>query len=96
MDDLHTEYANFAQVKASREEFMLLLGTGRSGLANANEMRVTLNQRIILSPAAAKRLSVVLNGVIQEYEAKFGSLEKEVAIRDELLPTPPLRPPPFK
>jgi hypothetical protein len=96
MDDLHTVYANFAQVKASREEFMLLFGTGRPGPSDRNEIRVALNQQIILNPTAAKRLSVVLNGVIQEYEAKFGSLEKEVAIRDELLPTPPLRPPSFK
>jgi hypothetical protein len=96
MDDLHTAYANIAQVKASREEFMLLLGTGRPGPADANEIRVTLNQRIILSPAAAKRLSVLLNQVIHEYEAKFGSLDQVVAVRDELLPTPPLRPPAFK
>jgi hypothetical protein len=94
--DLHTAYANVAQVKASREEFMLLLGTSQTGPSAQKEIRVALNQQIIMSPVAAKRLSVLLNSVIHEYESRFGSLDNGVAFREELLPTPPLRPPSFR
>jgi len=89
-------YANFAQVKATREEFMLLLGTSHSRPSAQNELRVALNERIILNPTAAKRLSVLLNNIIQAYESEFGSLDEEVSLPDRLIPTPPLRPPSFR
>jgi hypothetical protein len=93
---LHTVYANFAQVKATREEFMLLLGTSPSRPSAQNEILVALNERIILTPAAAKRLSVSLNNIISSYESEFGSLDEEVVFRDRLIPTPPMSPPSFR
>lgn len=93
---MHTVYANFAQVKATREEFMLLLGTSDSGPPAQYELHVALNERIILSPTAAKRLSVLLNNIIQAYESEFGSLNEEVSLRDRLIPTPSLSPPTFR
>ena len=93
---MHTVFANFAQVKATQEEVMLLLGTSHSRPSDQNEIRVALNERILLSPSTAKRLSVLLNKVIQVYESEFGSLDDEVSLRDRLIPTPPLRPPSFR
>ena len=82
--ELHTVFANFAQVKATQEEVMLLLGTSHSRPSDQNEIRVALNERILLSPSTAKRLSVLLNKVIQVYESEFGSLDDEVSLRDRL------------
>ena len=93
---MHTVFANFVQVKATREEVMLLLGTSHSRPSDQNEIRVALNERILLSPSSAKQLSVLLNKVIQAYESEFGSLDEEVSLRDRLIPTPFLRPPSFR
>ena len=34
-----------------------------------------LNSRVILSPFAAKRLAALLNGVIHQYETRFGVMD---------------------
>jgi len=94
--DARSVYANVAQVKASREEIMLLFGTSQSGQADQNDLRVQLNERIILSPVAAKRLAIQLNKGIQAYESSFGFLEGKAVLHERLKPTPPLRPPPFR
>jgi len=38
-------------------------------------VNVQLSDRIVLSPYAAKRLSILLNAVLGDYEKKFGKLE---------------------
>lgn len=38
-------------------------------------MRVKLNSCVILSPFAAKRLASLLNGVIPQYETRFGVMD---------------------
>ncbi|HVO84316.1 MAG TPA: DUF3467 domain-containing protein [Syntrophobacteria bacterium] len=40
-------------------------------------MTVQLSDRIVLSPFAAKRLAVLLNNVLRDYESRFGALELE-------------------
>ncbi len=37
--------------------------------------RTPLTDRVVLSPFAAKRLSLLLNAVVADYEKKFGQLE---------------------
>ena len=39
------------------------------------EAGVELSDRIIMSPFAAKRLSMLLQNVIGQYESRFGTLE---------------------
>ena len=39
------------------------------------DVKVQLTDRIILSPYAAKRLADLLNGVMAEYEKRFGPLK---------------------
>jgi hypothetical protein len=41
------------------------------------EILIELTDRIILNPYAAKRLALVLDGVIRQYEATFGELPVE-------------------
>ena len=38
--------------------------------------------RIVISPYAAKRLSMLLGGVVKEYETRFGTLNIEPGIAD--------------
>jgi hypothetical protein len=45
--------------------------------SDQKELTVQLADRIVLSPYAAKRLAVLLDNVIRDYEAKFGTLEIE-------------------
>ena len=93
---MDTLYANVAQVKATREQIMLLLGTSHLQPADQDELRVALKKQIILSPTAAKRLSILLDQAIQAYESDFGSLETKTVLGDRLMPTPPMRTPRFK
>ena len=41
------------------------------------EVTIQLTDRIIISPFAAKRLSLLLNSVVKEYESRFGTLNVE-------------------
>jgi len=43
------------------------------------EVTVQLTDRIIVSPFAAKRLSVLLGAVVKEYENRFGALNIDLA-----------------
>lgn len=85
-----------AQVKAARDEFMLLFGTPQQVQPNQEELRVDLLDRVVLSPFAAKRLMAQLHRTIRDYESEFGALDRPVALRERLVPTPPLRPPLFR
>jgi len=38
---------------------------------------IQLTDRIIISPYAAKRLATLLDGVVKEYEKRFGALNVE-------------------
>jgi hypothetical protein len=40
----------------------------------SRKMQVQLTNRIILSPFAAKRLAMLLPAVMQQYEARYGSI----------------------
>ena len=71
---MKTSYANVANVASTREEVVLLFGVNQAWHAGQREIPVQLSDRIILSPFAAKRLSILLDNVLREYEARFGSL----------------------
>ena len=67
-------YANVCNVSSTREEMTLLFGTNQTWHTGQNELTVQLTNRIIVNPYAAKRLSLLLNNVVQEYEKRFGAL----------------------
>ena len=58
-----------------REEIVLLFGMNQAWHAGQKEVSVQLTDRVVLSPFAAKRLSVLLNNVVADYEKKFGRLD---------------------
>ena len=73
---MRTTYANVCNVTGTREEFALLFGTNQTGI-DQKEVSVRLSDRIILSPYAAKRLALLMNSVVKEYEKRFGDLSIE-------------------
>ena len=73
-----TTYANVANAASTREEFALLFGTNTSWNVSPDKpVNIELTNRIILSPFAAKRFLMLLGGVVEEYESRFGPLDVE-------------------
>ena len=68
-------YANTCYASSTREEVVLNFGLNQSWERGQKDMEVQLTNRIILSPYAAKRLAILLTGVIQQHEARFGTLD---------------------
>jgi len=79
-------YADVAQVKAAREEFMLLFGTVETEQPIQGELRVKLLDRIVLSPFVAKRLLAQLIQVVREYETTYGTITKEPPSQNRPMP----------
>ena len=73
--NMRSAYANVSNVAGGREEIVLLFGMNQAWHAGQKEVKVQLTDRIVLSPFAAKRLSILLNKVLQDYEKRFGILE---------------------
>lgn len=79
-DDSQMEsvYANIATATANREEFFMLFGTHRNwrGVqAEGGEVDVQLSKRMVMSPYAAKRMSLLLQQAIQAYETQYGKID---------------------
>ena len=71
-------YANVCNVAGTREEIVLLFGMNQAWHAGQKEVTVNLTDRIVLSPFAAKRLSLLLNNTIKDYETRFGALDIDI------------------
>jgi hypothetical protein len=72
---MNSSYANVCNVSSTREEVVLVFGINQAWSGTEQEVTVQLNQRLIISPFAAKRLAQLLNSVISQYETRFGILE---------------------
>lgn len=73
---MNTTYSNVANAASTREEVALLFGTNTTWKTTGDQsVKIELNNRIILSPYAAKRFMLLLSGVIDEYESRFGKLD---------------------
>ena len=72
--NMRSTYANVCNVASTREEVTLLFGTNQTWHTGQKELTVGLSDRIILNPYAAKRLSMLLNNVVKEYESRFGEI----------------------
>jgi hypothetical protein len=94
--EARTYSADVAQVKASRDGFMLLFGQRRAAVKNQNGHRVPLDTLINMNPVAAKRLAIQLDTVVRQHEAKFGLQDLQAAQQPGLLPTPPIPAPVFR
>jgi hypothetical protein len=67
-------YSNVANVAGGREEIVLLFGVNQTWHSGEKNIQIQLSNRIVMSPYAAKRLSLLLNGVLADYEKRFGAI----------------------
>ena len=75
---MSTSFANVVNIQSTREQVDLFFGTNQTwNAAGEGELTIELSNRVILSPFAAKRLSVALAGVLREYEQRYGALGAE-------------------
>lgn len=73
---METSFANVVNVLNTREEFMLLFGTNQTWNAvDAEELNVRLDNRVVLTPHATKRLLALLANRMSDYEKRFGKVE---------------------
>jgi hypothetical protein len=75
--NMKSAYANVCNVSSTREEVVMLFGVNQAWNRGQKEVTIQLTDRIIISPFAAKRLSMLLNSVVKEYESRFGALNVE-------------------
>lgn len=74
---MKSSYANVCNVTSTREEVVMLFGVNQAWNRGQKEVTIQLTDRIIISPYAAKRLVMLLDGVVKEYEKRFGALNVE-------------------
>ncbi len=86
--NMRSIYANVANVAGTREEIVLLFGMNQAWHSGQKEVNVQLSDRIVLSPFVAKRLALLLNNVIRDYESRYGELD--VGIRRPPAPGAPV------
>ena len=76
---MKSSYANVCNVTSTREEMTLYFGTNQTiYTGKEDEVTVQLSDRLILNPYAAKRLLLLLNRVVGEYEKRYGALDLSI------------------
>ena len=75
--NMKSSYANVCNVTSTREEVVMLFGVNQAWNRGQKEVTIQLTDRIIVSPYAAKRLMMLLDGVVKEYEKRYGALNLE-------------------
>ena len=73
--NIRITYANICNVVSTREEVSIMFGMNQKMDTENNELTIELSDRIILNPYAAKRVSLLLKDVIEQYEEKFSNIE---------------------
>ncbi len=76
--NMKSSYANVCNVTSTSEEVVMLFGVNQAWNRGQKEVTIQLTDRIIISPYAAKRLNMLLDGVVKEYEKRFGALNIDV------------------
>ncbi len=73
---MSTSFANVVNIQTTREQVDLFFGTNQTwNVLNDNTLSIALSNRVILSPYAAKRLATALDGVLREYEQRYGAIQ---------------------
>jgi hypothetical protein len=71
-----THFANVVNIQSTLDQVDLFFGTNKTwNVGSDRQVKVELTDRVILSPHAAKRLSIALQGVLKEYESRYGELK---------------------
>jgi len=80
-DKLTTGYANVCRIAQTPNEVIIDFGMNPNFFGHILDEPLRLDQRVILSHDAAKRLCLHLTQTIQAYEAKYGVIELDVTKR---------------
>jgi len=86
--NMRSIYANVCNAAGTREEIVLLFGMNQAWHSAQKELTVQLTERIVLSPFAAKRLTILLQNVIRDYESRYGELD--IGMRRPATPDTPI------
>lgn len=76
--DLRTTYANVVNATSTREEVSVFFGVNKTWNGADGEFDVKLTDRMVLNPYAAKRLALLLAGVLTQYEKRYGKLDLDL------------------
>ena len=75
---MQTTYANVVNASSTREEVSVFFGTNQTRHFDVKkEFTIELTNRMVLNPYAAKRLAILLDRILAEYEKRFGLLPIE-------------------
>jgi hypothetical protein len=78
---LRTSYANVCRIAQTPNEVIVDFGLNPNFFGNILDEPLKLDNRVILSHDAAKRLCIHLTATIQNYEARYGAIELDVTKR---------------
>lgn len=67
--------AHVTNLAGASEEIALLFGMNQAWHSDQEEVTVQLTDRIVQSPFVAKRMAVLLQNVIRDYESRYGELD---------------------
>ena len=74
--NMTTSYANVVNANSTREEVSVFFGTNQSwNGTETKELTVELDNRIVLNPYAAQRLSISMTRVVAKYASKHGEMK---------------------
>ena len=82
--NMKSSYANVCNAMSTREEVVLMFGVNQAWHGGQKEVTIQLTDRIILSPHAAKRLTILLNNLIKQHEDRFGVLNIEAPKQSDM------------
>ena len=72
---MRSAYANVCNVAGTREEIVILFGMNQAWHSGQKEVSIQLADRVVMSPFVAKRLAILLDNVVKDYEKKYGELK---------------------
>lgn len=78
---LKTSYANVCRIAQTPNEVIVDFGMNPNFFGQILDEPLKLDNRVILSHDAAKRLCLHLTATIQNYEARYGQIELDVTKR---------------
>jgi hypothetical protein len=79
--NLRTSYANVCRIAQTPNEVIIDFGVNPNFFGQILDEPLKLDNRVILSHDAAKRLCIHLTATVQNYEARYGAIELDVTKR---------------
>ncbi len=83
---MRTSYANVCRIAQTPNEVIVDFGLNPNFFGNILDEPLKLDNRVILSHDAAKRLCIHLTATIQNFESRYGTIELDVAKRLKAAP----------